>query len=130
MKYTFNLLEKSLIEAMKDNKKIAQFYKTLMNSNLWLVVSSEHVASDILIAEHYVQTMKSAAYRYLPVFSSKYPIEQMLKDEKTVCVSFKDMLPVLNEEIAILLNPDTPLSKLFIPEEIRMLKEDKNYFKQ
>jgi len=26
MKYTFNLLEKSLIEAMKDNKKIAQFY--------------------------------------------------------------------------------------------------------
>ena len=54
----------------------------------------------------------------------------MLKDEKTVCVSFKDMLPVLNEEIAILLNPDTPLSKLFIPEEIRMLKEDKNYFKQ
>jgi hypothetical protein len=74
--------------------------------------------------------MKSAAYRYLPVFSSKYPIEQMLKDEKTVCVSFKDMLPVLNEEIAILLNPDTPLSKLFIPEEIRMLKEDQNYFKQ
>ncbi|MED4797452.1 SseB family protein, partial [Priestia megaterium] len=77
MKYTFNLLEKSLIEAMKDNKKIAQFYKTLMNSNLWLVVSSEHGASDILIAEHYVQTMKSAAYQYLPVFSSKYPIEQM-----------------------------------------------------
>lgn len=54
----------------------------------------------------------------------------MLKDEKTVCVSFKDMPPVLNEEIAILLNPDTPLSKLFIPEEIRMLKEDQNYFKQ
>ncbi|MED3881671.1 SseB family protein [Priestia megaterium] len=130
MKYTFNLLEKSLIEAMKDNKKIAQFYKTLMNSNVWLVASSESVASDILIAKHYVQTMKSAGYRYLPVFSSKYPIEQMLKDEKTVCVAFKDMLPVLNEGIAILLNPDTPLSKLFIPEEIRMLKEEQNYFKQ
>lgn len=130
MKYTFNLLEKSLIEAMKDNKKITQFYKTLMNSNVWLVASSESVASDILIAKHYVQTMKSAGYRYLPVFSSKYPIEQMLKDEKTVCVAFKDMLPVLNEGIAILLNPDTPLSKLFIPEEIRMLKEEQNYFKQ
>lgn len=71
MKYTFNLLEKSLIEAMKDNKKIAQFYKTLMNSNLWLVVSSEHVASDILIAEHYVQTMKSAAVSIFTCFFVK-----------------------------------------------------------
>lgn len=48
----------------------------------------------------------------------------MLKDEKIVCVLFKDMLFVLNEEIVILFNFDMFFLKLFIFEEIRMLKED------
>ncbi|TYR79167.1 SseB family protein [Priestia megaterium] len=128
MKHSFNLLERALIEALKDNRKIAHFYEVLLNSKLWLIAKRDQETNHVLsIAD--VQMMKKGKLTYLPVFSSKYPFEKMLKKETPVCLSFVEIVEAVDENTAILLNPDTPLSKLFIPKEIAMLKRKQNYFK-
>ncbi|MDT2048475.1 SseB family protein [Priestia flexa] len=123
---SFNSLEKALIEAMKDNREIGHFYKELMKSNLLCIeVSGNEKSADFYKR---VRVMEKNQKIYLPAFSSNYPFEKMLKEERAAVIKFSDLLQEINENTAILLNPDTPLSKLLIPEELKMLKENKNLF--
>ncbi len=123
---SFNSLEKALIEAMKDNREIGHFYEELMKSNLLCI----EVAGNEKSAGFYkrVRVMEKNQKIYLPAFSSHYPFEKMLKEERAAVIKFSDLLQEINENTSILLNPDTPLSKLLIPEELKMLKENKNLF--
>lgn len=67
--------------------------------------------------------------KLLPVFSSEFPIRKMFQKNTSVQVPFKELLQMLDEQTGIILNPDTPLSKLLIPQELGMMKRGQNYFK-
>ncbi|AQX56546.1 hypothetical protein BC359_19250 [Priestia flexa] len=123
---SFNALEKALIEAMKDNREIGHFYEELMKSELLCIeVSGNEQSVDFYKR---VRVMEKNQKLYLPAFSSYYPFQKMLSKEKAAVIKFSDLLQEINDNTAILLNPDTPLSKLLITEELKMLKENKNLF--
>jgi hypothetical protein len=127
MSTEFNRLEKALIDAMSSNQNVAAFYEVLSKSHVWLI-KKQHAAKDSSSIEQ-VQIMEKKNRKLLPVFSSKFPIEKMFKKDEAIMLSFEEILNQIDEKTGIILNPETPLSKLLIPQELEMMKSKKNHFK-
>ncbi|MEK3806232.1 SseB family protein [Metabacillus sp. SLBN-84] len=128
MSTPFNTLEKALIDAMSSNEKVAGFYDVLKDSSVWLVQKQGLQKNSPFSLEH-VHIMEKKQKKLLPVFSSEFPIRKMFQKNTSVQVPFKELLQMLDEQTGIILNPDTPLSKLLIPQELGMMKRGQNYFK-
>lgn len=126
MSTEFNSLEKALIDAMSSSGKVAVFYEVLAKSNVWLI-KKLHADKDSSSIEQ-VHIMEKKSRKLLPVFSSKFPIEKMFKQNDSIMMSFEEILNQIDGQTGIILNPDTPLSKLLIPQELEMMKSRKNYF--
>ncbi|MDR0139296.1 SseB family protein [Metabacillus idriensis] len=127
MSTEFNPLEKALIDAMSSNQKVAAFYEVLAKSNVWLIKKLHADKNSSSIEQ--VQMMEKKNRKLLPVFSSKFPIDKMFKQNDSIMMSFEEILNQIDGQTGIILNPDTPLSKLLIPQELQMMKSGKNYFK-
>lgn len=130
MSNQFNTLEKALIDAMSNNDKIADFYEILGKSTIWLIKKqTSKIAADGQDSLEQVQIMEKKNRKLLPIFSSKFPIEKMFKNSTAISVSFQEVLNHIDGQTGVILNPDTPLSKLLIPEELEMMREKQNFFK-
>ncbi|WP_191556541.1 SseB family protein [Metabacillus idriensis] len=132
MSNPFNTLEKALIDAMSNSDKIADFYEILGKSTIWLIkkqTSELNADGQDEFSLKQVQIMEKKNRKLLPVFSSKFPIEKMFKNSKAIAVSFQEVLNQIDGQTGIILNPDTPLSKLLIPQELDMMRKKQNFFK-
>lgn len=132
MSNPFNTLEKALIDAMSHSDKIADFYETLEKSTIWLIkkqTSELNADGQVVFSLKQVQIMEKKTRKLLPVFSSKFPIEKMFKNSTAIAVSFQEVLNQIDGQTGIILNPDTPLSKLLIPQELDMMRKKQNFFK-
>ncbi|WP_191559698.1 SseB family protein [Metabacillus idriensis] len=132
MSNQFNTLEKALIDAMSNNDKIADFYEILGKSTIWLIKKqTSKIAADgqDVFSLEQVQIMEKKNRKLLPIFSSKFPIEKMFKNSTAISVSFQEVLNQIDGHTGVILNPDTPLSKLLIPQELEMMREKQNFFK-
>ncbi|MCM3598318.1 SseB family protein [Metabacillus idriensis] len=132
MSNPFNTLEKALIDAMSNSDKIADFYEILGKSTIWLIkkqTSELNADRQDEFSLKQVQIMEKKTRKLLPVFSSKFPIEKMFKNSTAIAVSFQEVLNQIDGQTGIILNPDTPLSKLLIPQELDMMKKKQNFFK-
>lgn len=127
MSTEFNRLEKALIDAMSNNQKVAAFYEVLSKSHVWLI-KKQHADKGSSSIEQ-VQIMEKKNRKLLPVFSSKFPIEKMFKKDEAIMLSFEEILNQIDEKTGIILNPETPLSKLLIPQELEMMRKKQNFFK-
>jgi hypothetical protein len=132
MSNPFNTLEKALIDAMSHSDKIADFYEILGKSTIWLIEKqTNEIAAegqDVFSLEQ-VQIMEKKNRKLLPVFSSKFPIEKMFRNSTAIAVSFQEVLNWIDGQTGVILNPDTPLSKLLIPQELEMMRKKQNFFK-
>ncbi|MEM5017356.1 SseB family protein [Metabacillus indicus] len=128
MSTPFNTLEKALIDAMSSNEKVADFYDVLKDSSVWLVQKQGLQKNSPFSLDH-VHIMEKKQKKLIPVFSSEFPIRKMFQKNTAVQVPFRELLQMLDDQTGIILNPDTPLSKLLIPQELGMMKRGQNYFK-
>lgn len=121
-----NKLERSLMKATEDPAHRPQFYRDLVESNLFIIQHGPPPESSgkTILQEGYqlkIQNVEFDGKSYVPVFSSLLRLQQALQGEAGYIALNALELMKITQGAEMLLNPGSDFGKEFTREEIRSI---------
>lgn len=120
-----NRLEFLLIEASQNPGQRLEFYKKLLESDIFILGNTNQETEEGLLTIKKGQQIKIAQIMVegeymIPIFSSLTRLKMFITNEESYLrINFKSLFQMKNDDTDVILNPNASYGKIFTSQEIR-----------